>query len=719
MEKTEEPAILFGKSKWIWSNEVFGKDSDVIFRRIVSFVDKPPSRALCRAACDTQYYLFVNDNAVVWQGGFARSVNAYYDEFDISKYLSKGDNVIVVYARYFGNGGRDLVPSGRAGFIFECPDLNIFSDGTFSAYENPAYVTPHANNSYCAGRDILYDASREGQIQNHRDPAFRSSLFQPAKELDAYPDGYIGALLPRPLPMYRFSAQPVIGKYKKSCDQFHGDTYTITLPKMSRVTPYMEVTGNGQEKIEIFTDRSNCGGTFGDENSVYRAHTIEYITKPTLNVFEGLLPMTGEKLIFSMPRTVKVLKLGYRELGYATDPNCFVKTDSDRLNTLFDKAKNTLYACLGSTIMDTPERERTMWLGDSSIAARALYLSYDGAGKIVRKVIDDILATADGDVLLSCVPGNVPVDIPAHGLLALSEYGLFAQYRNFENSRELFDGAYGKLCEYLMLWDMTEHGVALRDGNRRWYDNLYNIDEPLVENALYYSACKFMRDVGREIGDSEYDETFEDRMENIADYIESCWNGLGYSSQGDALDDRANALIVLAELVPDERKESVARLLSAVQNASPYMEWAVIEALCKLDKRDAALSRFTSRYAVAAEDGCSTLGEDFGGYGTKCQSYQAQVITEIISLFGGIDVKNGAREISIAPDFGIFEDFRCSITLATGELEVRYKSGSKIEIIIDNRTSGKVTLDVAPERMLRPTERRTILLNKGKNKFAI
>ena len=393
MAKVEEPTVLFGKSKWIWSGEVFGRDSDVIFRRVLSFVDKPPAQALCRAACDTHYYLFVNDSAVVWQGGFTRTANGYYDEFDISKYLVKGDNVIVVYARYLGNAGRDLVPGPRAGFIFECPDLNIYSDSSFTVYENPAFLAPKPSNCYCAGRDMLYDASREGQIQNHRDAAFRSSLFQPAVELDAYPDNHSGALVARPLPLFKFSAQPVIGKVKKSADQFHGDTYTINLPKMTRVTPYMEVTGNGQEKIEIFTDCSDCGGTFGDENSVYHAHTVEYVTKPTINIFEGMLPMSGEKLIFTMPRTVKVLKLGYREMGYATEPVCSIKTDNERLNTLFGKAMNTLYACLGTTIMDSPERERTMWMGDSSIAARALYLAYDGAGAIVKKVIDDIMAT--------------------------------------------------------------------------------------------------------------------------------------------------------------------------------------------------------------------------------------------------------------------------------------------------------------------------------------
>lgn len=722
MGKTEEPAVLFGKSKWIWAEDATKLDSNVIMRRVISFgTEKPPARAFCRAACDTHYYLYVNGNAAVWQGGFNRDAkHAYYDEFDIAKFLVKGDNVIVCFCRYFGNDGRDLVTGEHAGFIFECNDLGIYSDESFSVYENPAYKKPRSSNCCYAGWGINYDASYEGQIQNVLDASFNSTLFRPATIVGDYPDSAFGALLPRPLPLERFSAQPVISKYKKATDQFNGDTYTITLPREMRVTPYMEVTGNGTEKITITTDRTECQGCFGDEASIYHAHAVEYMTKPTINIFEALVPMTGQTLIFSMPHTVKVLKLGYREIGYNADRTVELGTDSDRLDALFGKALNTMYCSMGSTLMDTPERDRTMWLGDASIAARALYLSYNDAATLVKKVIDDVIDYADDGVLYSCVPGNLAVDIPSHGLIALGEYGLFAQYRNFVGGLKLFETQYERLCDYLMLWEMTEHGVALRDGNRRWYDNLYNIDEPLIENALYYSACAFLKNIGNEIGEHEYDETFDDRMSNIADFIESTWDGLGYTTREDRYDDRANAWIALAGLVPTDRYDAVLRLLTAVHGASPYMEWAVLEAMCKLGRRDLARRRFESRYVLFADGENTALGEDFGGFGTNCQSYQSAVIFEIIQMFGGIDVREGANNITITPDFAAMTDFDCELELATGKLGVRYKySPSRIDIIIDNKTSAKVTLDVIPERIGRTVERRTITLNNGKNKFSI
>ena len=722
MAKPEEPTILFGSSKWIWTSEPTAKNSNVIMRRTFDLgTEKPPARALCRAACDTHYYLYVNGAAVVWQGGMNRNADhAFYDEFDIAKYLTKGQNVIVVYCQYFGSAGRDLVPAERAGFIFECNDLKVYSDAVFEVYENLGYKTPRTSNCCYAGFDIFYDASLEGQIDRLLDPAFKSNLFKPATELDAYPDSVIGTLVPRPIPLEKFSPNPVIAKYKKMTDQFDGDTYIITLPRAMRVTPYFEVTGNGQEKITIKTDRSECQGTFGDETSTYYAHSVEYITKGTVNIFECLVPMTGEALIFSMPRTVKVLKLGYREIGYNTARTVEFETDSDMLEKVFEKAMNTLYLSLGSTLIDSPERERTMWLGDSSIAAHALYLGYADAAPLVKKVIGDILEYSSNDVLYSCVPGNVPVDIPSHGLLALSEHGLFAQYRNFTRDSEFFRAEFSRLCDYLMLWEMTEHGVALRDGIRRWYDNLYNIDEPLLENALYFSACKFMRSIGEQIGEHDYDEMFEDRMDNIAAYIESCWDGLGYTSHGDTYDDRANAFIALDGLIPDERRAAVARLISATYEASPYLEWACISALASLGRRDLALNRFYSRYAFAAESESSTLGEDFSGFGTKCQSYQSAVIFELIQIFGGIDIRNGASHITITPDFTALKSFRTELKLATGTLEVRYKySATKIDIIIENGLEAKITLDIRPEKIGRQVERRTIVLNKGKNKFSI
>ncbi|MCH5160716.1 MAG: hypothetical protein J1G04_01680 [Clostridiales bacterium] len=718
MAKVENPTVLFGKSKFIWS--AHGAEH-VIMRRAFSFgVDKPPARALCRAACDTHYCLYVNGNAAVWFGGMNRGKHSYYDEFDIAKYLVKGDNVLVVHCLYYGADGRDLVTSGKPAFIFECNDIKVYSDETFFVYENPAFKRPAPGNCCYAGASLDYDAAFEGQIQNLLDPAFKSSLFVPATVLDNYPSTALGTILERPLPLERFSRAPVTAKSKKSTDQFNGDLYTIDLPKYMRVTPYFEVIGEGQETIVIKTDCTDCQGCFGDEKSVYHGHSVKYTTKPTVNIFDCMLPMTGEKLYFSMPRSVKVLKLGYREIGYDTVPTCEFSTGNAMYDRLFDKAMNTLYACMDSTIMDTPERERTMWMGDSSIAARAMYIGYAGAAPLVKKVIKDILENADGCVLRSCVPGNVPVDIPAHGLFALSEYGLFAQYRNFTKDIELFKSEYEKLCNYLMLWEMTEHGVALRDGNRRWYDNLYNIDEALVENALYYSACKFMLALGEKVGNHDYDEDFTDRMDNIAEYIESSWDGLGYSSREDGYDDRANALIVLSGLVPNNRYDALARLLGSTMEASPYMEWAAIEALTVLGRRDLALRRFTSRYALASAEDSTVLGEDFGGYGAKCQVDQSAVISELVLMLGGITVKNGASEILITPDFTAFKDFKCSFTLESGELDLRYKySPTRIDIIIDNETSAKITLDITPERIGRAVERRTILLNKGKNKFSL
>lgn len=722
MEKIEEPTVLFGKSKWIWAADATKKNSNVIMRRTFSFgQNKPPARAFCRAACDSHYYLFVNGNAVVWNGGLNRSAGqAYYDEFDIAAYLTKGDNIIVVFCQYYGNDGRDLVCSPRAGFIFECNDLEIYSDSTFMVYENDAFRTPRTTNCCYAGWNVNYDAAHEGPIQNVYDPAYNITQFKPATVLSSYPDDNMGVVVVRPVPLEKFSPQPIIVKPKKTTNQFDGDTYIIQLPREMRVTPYMEVAGNGQEVITISTDRTDVMGCFGDENSTYKAHSVTYTTKPTLNVYEGMLPMVGSVLYFTMPRSVKIVKLGYRELGFDTVPSCTFVSDGGKLDTLFGKAVNTLYQSMGSTIMDTPERERTMWLGDASIAARAMYLAYYDATALVKKVLDDVIEYSSDDILYSCVPGNVPVDIPSHGLIALGEYGIFGTYRNFSADVEFFRINYEKLCSYLMQWEMTEHGVDLRDGTRRWYDNLYNVDEVLLENALYYNACKFVKELGSVVGNNDYEEEFDDRMVNIAEFIESTWDGLGYTTREDCYDDRANAFVALTGLVPDDRKSAIARLLSATVTSSPYLEWAVLEALCVLGRRDAARTRFDTRYAIAAEDRSTTLGEDFNGYGTHCQSYQSAVIFEAIQLFGGVSVKDGATKIKISPDFTAIKDMRTELKLSSGTLDIRYKySPTKADVIIDNRTTAKVELEISPERIGRPVERRTIVLGKGKNKFSV
>ena len=127
-------------AKWIWDDETFGSTTRVIepngkavpatpantwmaFRKQVTLDAAPSGEVTARIAADSKYWLYINDQLVVFEGGLKRGPNwtdTYVDSVEIGSYLKQGQNTIAVLVDYFGKensfSGRD---SGNGGLFFE------------------------------------------------------------------------------------------------------------------------------------------------------------------------------------------------------------------------------------------------------------------------------------------------------------------------------------------------------------------------------------------------------------------------------------------------------------------------------------------------------------------------------------------------------------------------------------------------------------------------
>lgn len=62
-------------------------------------VDKVPGQAIARIAVDSKYWLWINGEPVVFEGGLKRGPNptdTYYDEIDIAPWLKQG-KILLLY----------------------------------------------------------------------------------------------------------------------------------------------------------------------------------------------------------------------------------------------------------------------------------------------------------------------------------------------------------------------------------------------------------------------------------------------------------------------------------------------------------------------------------------------------------------------------------------------------------------------------------------------
>ncbi len=658
-------------SGFIWHPQPAEPNEICVFTRSFS-VESVPQEAIAYIAAETRYYLWVNGTQAVFEGGLFRESapgSGWADRVDLAPYLKEGKNRIVLWVYYFGNGGRNNTRLPYAGLLFECPTLGLSSDSHFLCRKHPAFYTPgEPKPSYLYGGDNLgYDArlDPDPQFQNIED-------FEPAVSVDR---NIFGDLYERPIPQTRVEPELPLPELR-----YADGKYRAALPYAMMMLPVIYVTAQGGEKIDIRTDRYETPGGPGDEIHRYRCHRIEFICKPGENRLESLIPLFGEEILIQAEPSVQIRSVGYRNTGYDADIVGSFHSSEPLLDRLVCKAARTLYVCMRDNFMDCPDRERGQWIGDVSVQVpQAAFLLDNRAMLLVRKAIHDFITLRKGDVLVGNVPGEHFSELPAQSLAAISEWGMLAQYWKYTGDIESLQLAFQPAVQYLKLWQIGEDGLLVRrKGNWQWYDHLQNCDGPVIENAWYLSALKFLRKCADILNDHTADDFLEERIRSISEGFEThFWKGSFYSSDGRLVDDRANALAVLAGVCPKERYPAIRNILLSVFNCTVYMENFVLTALCEMGYMVDARNRMLSRYYPLAVNDNSTLWEDFFILGTKNHAWSGAPATIAFRYFMGIDIDVYSGRFAVTPCWDVLEQMDCEIPYQGQILHIKADSRTK------------------------------------------
>ena len=654
---------MFDKARWIWTSNYSrtNERANFFFDLEVAHI---PKTAELLIGCETKYWLFVNGEAAVFDGGLFRESslgNGYYDSIDISKYLKIGKNSLVIHVWYYGNGGRNNSVCSKAGLIVSCDVLGLFSDERVLCYTDNAYYTPVGEpTSHLYGGDhTAYDSNkRPFSLCPRRNGAYSATV------IGAYGDEPWGALAKRTVPQLFFTD-------RIPCEStFNENKYTVALPYAMHFSPYIKVAAEGGELIDIRSDRFEVNGGPGDTHRSYRGHRAEYVCSFGEQEFEMLDWIFGEKIIFSVPETVKVLELGYRESGYDSKVTTEFECDNEEVNLLFSKCVRTLKVCMRENYMDCPDRERGQWIGDVSVQApQVAYLLDDNGMALLHKAICDFISLRKGDVLVGNVPGDSFSELPSQSLNAISEWGMIATYYQATGDTDVLKLAFEPAVRYLMLWETDGEGVVIpRKGNWEWYDHLFNCDKVLLNICWYYSALRFARFMADRLGNDAYNVFINERMNAIEQaFDERYWNSAGYYASGEFADDRANAMVVLSGLCGEDKYPKLRYLLMSVFNSTPYMENYVLIALCEMGYKADAFCRMMSRYYPLIKNENSTLWEDFFHLGTRNHAWSGGPATVLLRYFVGV---NEDLTVSSIDDIYPLTGLRCSFTDRNGDIKI-------------------------------------------------
>ncbi|MDR0381798.1 MAG: family 78 glycoside hydrolase catalytic domain [Oscillospiraceae bacterium] len=444
--------------------------------------------------------------------------------------------------------------------------------------------------------------------------------------------------------------------------------YTAKMPTNFQFTPYLRV--NAPEEgalIRMYTDKLNVDCVMA-----------EYITKAGPQAYESLGWMNGDQLIFDVPAEVEVEALGYRRSGYAATFDGSFTSDDEFMNVLWRKARDTLYVTMRDGFMDCPDRERAQWWGDAvNEMQMAFYSLSPDAGLLVKKGINNVLGYVRDGVIPTVAPINTSwFELPAQSMAGIMSFYLYYEYTGDDSH---FARAYPAAHTYLLTkFNMGTDGVVQhRGGSWDWSDWGSHSDQKLITNAWYYVALDRTLKMAERLGiDMEADATVQAlraRKRSIEERFDTVfWNGGGfYRTPGVGVtDDRGNALAVFAGLASADKYPALRNVLMTVQNASPYMEKYVLEALYLMGYEDSAIERMKSRYADMVESHYSTLWEFWDpDSGTQNHAWTGGPLTMLSGYAAGVrPLTPGYETFTVAPQLGGIRNLSVVVPTVRGEI---------------------------------------------------
>lgn len=659
----------FSAGKWIWADDNTVKCDRVIFRRAFT-LEKPPKNVRVGACARDEFSLFVNGKPIaLGQSGCV--------EFDISKYLLKGENVIGFDCLYYGERANGYEPPQTSGLIVACPDLDIYSDSAFTVLR-PFYKDdgePKPSGRF-RGFNSYTDGSR-GELGGVFEAGFGSTLFAPASEYG------VGEVIPEN-DVTNCVYDGVI-KVKKMTKTTEGvtNTYVFDIGSERIFYPVIELTAMGTERVELKSDRYIVADSWGSSGAVTGVRGL-YVCRNGTQEYVSPMPFRGSALVIVAPATVSVRTVDLRVMSYPA--RRVLDFDGDSLiKTLIDKCDNTMRACMDGGVLDNSDRDRGCdLLALSNFTRAALYAYDDSILPLVRDAI--IKATAGEDAELKNNPlSPFACENVTSSLLFCSEFGAVASYYNRTADIEFVKSVYEKLCNYLLLWEFSD-GKLVPRGEEKFADSGYNVDDELIETCLYYSAAEFLCKIASEAGIERYYDELSQRASAIEDNFESEYYKGGYYSSSSVCDERANAFVVLTGL-SSVHAPKLRDALCSCNNASPAYEGFVIEALGRAGFASDAKDRLIRRYLGFIESESSVLPEYFFRLGSGCSTLSVSALSAAVEGVLGVHyVSAGRIEVKLPR---LASEYRVELPAGNGTLKLALK---KDFAVLDNSTGEEIAV---------------------------
>lgn len=620
-----------------------------------------------KISADDYYKLYINGEFVCQGPASAYPEYYNYNQIDISDYVHKGENIIVVHVYYHGRISRSYFSGdNRMGLV-----ADIYSGDNYICGTDESWLYKKAGEF--SGETVGYDTQFLENIDfNCKDRDYKSLTADESEYKNAVvniKDNHIFCKNPIPtVDVYKVKPAEII--------RIEEGKYFIDFGTELSGQLYMRIKGEKGQKVRIL-----CGEECQD-NSFY----VRYEMRCNCTYDETLTLSGGEDEVeffdYKMFRYVNIFTdcdIDTSSVSAVVRHNKFNEkailcTDIPYLKEIWEICKNGVKYCAQETLLDCGSREKGAYLGDFTVSGLSHYYLtgdkeyykknlYDYAH--TAKVSKGLMAVANGSYMQEFADYSLLYPIQVLHYLKLTGdretvtelypviEGILKEFKKYERADGLLDNVNDKAN--LVDWPMN-----LRDG----YDAKIDRDNERLDchnvlNAFYVGAHKATEKIAEMLGI---------KRENCSDAISSAYIRAFYNTKTNLFSDtekhthgslHSNALPLYFGIATSEMYNSIKDfIMEKGLCCGVYMSYFVLKGLARINAYEEELKLILNdgehSWINMLREGATTCFEAWGKeqkWNTSlCHPWASSPIIAICEDLNGRSFREGTVSVMYASE---------------------------------------------------------------------
>jgi hypothetical protein len=780
------------KAQWCWTDFVlYPWNSYAYFRRTVD-LPTSPRRVVVRISADALYTLYVNEQRVHQGPARSYPQHKAYDTLDLTALFKAGVNVISVIVHQFGAPTFQSVFRDASGFLFdgvvegEGAPIPLHTPEGWLCKDAKGWRKNTTRNSMQLAFQEHFDADVDSPLWMSE--AYQASEADGWKKpLRIGPVGTHPWLLlePRHVPLLadhvesiaRVAAQfrgenprgyKVVedvyhlvnpDDFKKVDDAIeHPDHMLLDNDEVTAIYPppegeFVAVTldlgtyrsghivldiddAAGDEFIDVLfceeIEKSQLPMIIPADSHCRESQSMRYRCRPGAQKWESFHPI-GMRYLLVVFRNVetkplKIRRLAVRQIHTAFESSGYFTCSDDRLNQIWEVARNTQLNCSFDAFVDCPWREMAMWWGDSRVQAQVTAFAFGDTSLLERGI--RLIAqsqTADG-----ALHAHAPADVPRHRLpdFMMTWVGTLMDHYHLTGKTDLLQECLPvmhRLFEFLSIHECAEGLIGSFDGYWMFLDwvEIFKGDYSAPFNLLYLQAMQNAIEICRLTGDKAI-EKYQSAAEKLTATIEKhFWDekkkhwldgfDIAANKPVDTVSQHTNTLAILLGLKPETHDHLAKEVLlksakskrTKIITASPFFYAYVLQAMAKQGLLNEVVEIIGEKWGTFIDLGATTFYEMWTvTKESRCHAWSSSPLYHLMQIvLGAVPMAPGWTKFRIAPSPGKLDFARGTIPTPRGPLKIDWEKAGEDQMVVRlDVPEGLLVEFVSPDGEVRQAE---------------